>query len=160
MTARYKVCMLGAFAVGKTSLVRRYVHSIFSDKYLTTVGVKVEKRDVAVGGDLISAQVSTCATPMPFHVMRRSSRLLIAAVLLALLAAITQSAAGATESDSEATIEAAAGRGPVLPPDRLPHPEAHPGELLRGDPALTASDRSGISPNSRISAAGPEWTSA
>ena len=54
MTARYKVCMLGAFAVGKTSLVRRYVHSIFSDKYLTTVGVKVEKRDVTVGGDTAS----------------------------------------------------------------------------------------------------------
>ena len=31
-----KVCMLGAFAVGKTSLVSRFVHSIFSDKYLTT----------------------------------------------------------------------------------------------------------------------------
>ncbi len=38
-----KICMLGAFAVGKTSLVRQYVHSIFSDKYHTTVGVKIEK---------------------------------------------------------------------------------------------------------------------
>ena len=44
-----KVCMLGAFAVGKTSLVARYVHSIFSDKYLTTVGVKIEKRTVDLG---------------------------------------------------------------------------------------------------------------
>lgn len=34
-----KICMLGAFSVGKTSLVRRYVESIFSDAYLTTVGV-------------------------------------------------------------------------------------------------------------------------
>lgn len=42
-----KVCMLGAFAVGKTSLVRRYVHSIFSDKYHTTVGVKIEKTSVS-----------------------------------------------------------------------------------------------------------------
>jgi len=39
-----KVCVLGSFGVGKTSLVRRYVQSIFSDTYLTTVGVKVEKR--------------------------------------------------------------------------------------------------------------------
>ena len=39
--------MLGAFAVGKTSLVRRYVHSIFSDKYNTTVGVKIEKTSVS-----------------------------------------------------------------------------------------------------------------
>ncbi len=39
-----KVCMLGAFAAGKTSLVRQYVHSIFSDKYQTTVGVKIDKK--------------------------------------------------------------------------------------------------------------------
>lgn len=44
-----KVCMLGAFGVGKTSLVRRYVQSIFSDTYLTTVGVKIEKKIVDVG---------------------------------------------------------------------------------------------------------------
>lgn len=45
-----KVCMLGASAVGKTSLVRRYVNSIFSDKYLTTVGVKVDKKLVNADG--------------------------------------------------------------------------------------------------------------
>src|ERR1700679_1435372 len=44
-----KVCLLGGFGVGKTSLVRRYVQSIFSDAYLTTVGVKIEKRMVNVG---------------------------------------------------------------------------------------------------------------
>ena len=43
---KLKVCMLGAFAAGKTSLVRRYVHSIFSDKYHTTVGVKIDKKNV------------------------------------------------------------------------------------------------------------------
>lgn len=41
-----KVCLLGGFAVGKTSLVSRFVHSIFSDRYLTTVGVKIEKKTV------------------------------------------------------------------------------------------------------------------
>ena len=44
-----KVCLLRGFGVGKTSLVRRYVQSIFSDAYLTTVGVKIEKRMVSVG---------------------------------------------------------------------------------------------------------------
>jgi small GTP-binding protein len=39
-----KVCMLGAFAAGKTSLVERFVKSIFSEKYLTTVGVKIDKK--------------------------------------------------------------------------------------------------------------------
>jgi small GTP-binding protein len=42
--------MLGSFAVGKTSLVRRYVHSAFSDDYLTTVGVKISKKNIAVNG--------------------------------------------------------------------------------------------------------------
>jgi small GTP-binding protein len=42
-----KVCMLGPFAVGKTSLVRRFVESIFSDNYLTTIGVKISKKQVA-----------------------------------------------------------------------------------------------------------------
>ena len=42
-----KICMLGAFAVGKTSLVQRYVTGIFSEKYFTTIGVKIDKKTVA-----------------------------------------------------------------------------------------------------------------
>jgi small GTP-binding protein len=42
--------MLGGFAVGKTSLVRRFVESLFSDTYQTTVGVKVDKKLVEVQG--------------------------------------------------------------------------------------------------------------
>jgi small GTP-binding protein len=49
-----KVCMLGAFAVGKTSLVARFVHSIFSDKYLTTVGVKIDRKAVTVGDKTVN----------------------------------------------------------------------------------------------------------
>lgn len=44
-----KICLLGAFGVGKTSLVRRYVDTIFSDTYLTTVGVKIDKKVLPVG---------------------------------------------------------------------------------------------------------------
>ncbi len=44
-----KICMIGSFAVGKTSLVSRFVNSLFSDKYLTTVGVKIDKKNVTVG---------------------------------------------------------------------------------------------------------------
>jgi hypothetical protein len=43
-----KVCMVGTSGVGKTSLVAKFVHSMFSDKYLTTVGVKIDKKTVAV----------------------------------------------------------------------------------------------------------------
>ena len=42
--------MLGGFAVGKSSLVRRFVESLFSDTYQTTVGVKVDKKMVEVNG--------------------------------------------------------------------------------------------------------------
>ena len=41
-----KICMLGGFSVGKTSLVKRYVESVFSETYLTTVGVKIDKKTV------------------------------------------------------------------------------------------------------------------
>ena len=46
-----KICMLGSFAVGKTSLVRRFVESIYSDVYQTTVGVKIDKKNVLVDGE-------------------------------------------------------------------------------------------------------------
>ena len=44
-----KICMLGAYAVGKTSLVARFVRSIFSEKYHSTVGVKIDKKTVTIG---------------------------------------------------------------------------------------------------------------
>ncbi len=46
-----KVAMLGDFSVGKTSLVQRFVHQAFSDKYLTTVGVKVDTKLVQLAED-------------------------------------------------------------------------------------------------------------
>ena len=49
-----KICMVGAFGVGKTSLVTRFVQSIFSDKYLTTVGVKIDKKQLIVDGEDIT----------------------------------------------------------------------------------------------------------
>lgn len=41
-----KICMVGAFATGKTSLVARFVKSIYSDNYHTTVGVKIDKKTI------------------------------------------------------------------------------------------------------------------
>lgn len=43
-----KICMLGSFAVGKTSLVRHFVEGRFDDKYLSTIGVKISRRSVEV----------------------------------------------------------------------------------------------------------------
>lgn len=39
-----KICLLGTFGVGKTSLVRRFVENHFDDKYLSTIGVKVSRK--------------------------------------------------------------------------------------------------------------------
>ncbi len=52
-----KVCMVGPFAVGKTSLVNRFVKSIFSDKYLTTIGVKISKKQIDVNDDKIQLMI-------------------------------------------------------------------------------------------------------
>lgn len=57
-TVTSKVCVVGDFAVGKTSVVERFVNNQFSSKYLTTVGVKVDTKviehdDVSVSHKLV-----------------------------------------------------------------------------------------------------------
>lgn len=47
---RKKICMLGGAGVGKTSLTRRYVDAMFSDDYLSTVGVKIDHKQISVDG--------------------------------------------------------------------------------------------------------------
>jgi small GTP-binding protein len=49
MSDKLKVCLVGATGVGKTSLVERYVRSVFSDRYRTTIGVGIERRNVQHG---------------------------------------------------------------------------------------------------------------
>ena len=45
MTAiQRKICLLGDYSVGKTSLVRRFVEGQFDDKYLSTIGVRISRR--------------------------------------------------------------------------------------------------------------------
>ncbi len=43
-----KVLLLGDGAVGKTSLIRRFVVDKFSDDYITTIGTKVTKKDLRI----------------------------------------------------------------------------------------------------------------
>ena len=49
-----KICLLGSFAVGKTSLAERFVQSIFSDRYRTTVGVRIHKKAIQIGDHVLS----------------------------------------------------------------------------------------------------------
>lgn len=46
--------MLGATGVGKTSLVRRFVESLFSERYQATIGVKIDRRMVEIDGTQVS----------------------------------------------------------------------------------------------------------
>ena len=43
-----KICLLGDGAVGKTSLIRRYVMEVFDDKYIATVGTKVSRKELSL----------------------------------------------------------------------------------------------------------------
>src|SRR2546429_5391244 len=43
-----KVCLVGEAAVGKTSLIRRFVQDDFDDRYITTLGAKESKREIVV----------------------------------------------------------------------------------------------------------------
>ncbi len=45
-TISKKICLIGDFGVGKTSLIRRFVERQFSDRYLSTVGVKISRKTI------------------------------------------------------------------------------------------------------------------
>ncbi|TET89854.1 MAG: GTP-binding protein [Methanomassiliicoccales archaeon] len=45
---KLKICLVGDGAVGKTSLVRKFVFDEFSEKYLTTIGTKISKREMTM----------------------------------------------------------------------------------------------------------------
>jgi small GTP-binding protein len=48
-----KICLVGSYGVGKTSLIARFVHETFSGKYLTTLGVKVDTKRIELkNGDV------------------------------------------------------------------------------------------------------------
>lgn len=44
-----KICLIGRFAVGKTSLVKQYIENQFSEKYKTTVGVSISTKQIKMG---------------------------------------------------------------------------------------------------------------
>ncbi|MEM7659822.1 MAG: Rab family GTPase [Bacteroidota bacterium] len=48
-----KIAILGSHAVGKTSLISRFVEKKFPEKYLTTIGLKVDKKTVEIEDHII-----------------------------------------------------------------------------------------------------------
>ncbi|MCP3918531.1 MAG: GTP-binding protein [bacterium] len=69
---RKKICLLGAFSVGKTSLVQRLVHSIFSERYQTTVGVRIEKKTLMLDGNDVSLVIWDLQGEDEFQKLRES----------------------------------------------------------------------------------------
>lgn len=71
-----KICLLGDFAVGKTSLVRRFIYDLFDESYLSTIGVKVSRKVIIVPqqGDLaeLALMVWDIAGNNGFHEVRTS----------------------------------------------------------------------------------------
>lgn len=73
MTAiQKKICMVGVFATGKTSLVQQYVHSKFSEKYHSTVGVKIDRKEVSVSGAQVNLLLWDLAGQDKVHAVRDS----------------------------------------------------------------------------------------
>jgi small GTP-binding protein len=107
-----KICLLGGFAVGKTSLVSRFVTSIFSDKYLTTVGVKIDKKTVKVGADEVNLLLWDMYGQDEFQTVRESY--LRGASGYLLVADGTRAATLDTVRTLQRTAESVVGRVPFL----------------------------------------------
>lgn len=69
---KLKVCMIGAYAVGKTSLVERYVRSLYSDDYHTTIGVKIDKKEMTVDDQDVTCMLWDIAGEDEFYTVNHS----------------------------------------------------------------------------------------
>lgn len=77
-----KITMLGLWGVGKTSLVRQFVENVFDDNYLSTLGVKVDKKNVQVKQQEITLMLWDVAGledsfRMPLHYIKGSSAVIL-----------------------------------------------------------------------------------
>ncbi len=48
-----KIILIGSFSVGKTSLIRRFVENSFSDKYISTIGMKISKKEIQIKDEIL-----------------------------------------------------------------------------------------------------------
>jgi small GTP-binding protein len=67
-----KICLLGDFGVGKTSLIERFVENKFSDRYLSTVGVKISRKSVQVESQSNELQVNLLIWDLEGHTKFKS----------------------------------------------------------------------------------------
>ena len=55
---KVKVCLVGEGAVGKTALIRRFIHDQFDDRYISTLGAKVSKKEISVPNPKGSGEIA------------------------------------------------------------------------------------------------------
>lgn len=86
-----KICLLGYYAVGKTSLARRFVDETFSEKYLTTIGVKIDKKEVVIDNNSIQLLIWDIHGEDRFQKVQKSYLIGTAGYLLVIDATRTES---------------------------------------------------------------------
>lgn len=67
-----KICLLGDFAVGKTSLIRRYVEGKYDEKYLSTIGVNISRKSVELDNHILNMLIWDLAGGDDFSKLGRS----------------------------------------------------------------------------------------
>src|SRR5438552_18826160 len=54
---KVKVCLVGEGAVGKTSLIRRFIQDQFDDRYISSPALKLSKKDIKVEGPTAGSDI-------------------------------------------------------------------------------------------------------
>ena len=67
-----KICMVGMFGTGKTSLVKQFIYSKFSEKYHSTIGVKVDRKQISIDDQTVTLLIWDLAGKDAFSDIRTS----------------------------------------------------------------------------------------
>ena len=68
----FRIITVGDSGVGKTSIIRRYVHSIYDDDSLSTIGVSFSYKEVVRGKDKIKLKLVDTAGQEKFKSLTKS----------------------------------------------------------------------------------------
>src|SRR5437773_856423 len=60
---KVKICLVGEGAVGKTCLIRRFIQDQFDDRYISTLGAKVSKKEIKLDESSDEAGLADRAFP-------------------------------------------------------------------------------------------------